>query len=90
MVNLITDAAVSLLDNFPISGSSTLHNPVQSLVGLQGMALRDQFYPNGGCRDAPEVAHGVPEAHGFQPMAPPSVLVLRALLTTRVLANCSN
>lgn len=45
-VNLITDAAVSLLDNFPISGSSTLHSPVQSLVGLQGMALRDQFYPN--------------------------------------------
>lgn len=45
-VNSITDAALSLLDNFPISGSSTLHNLVQSLVGLQGMAVRDQFYPN--------------------------------------------
>lgn len=37
---------LSLLDNFPVSGSSALHNPVQRLVGLQGMALRDQFYPH--------------------------------------------
>lgn len=77
-VNLITAAAVSLLDNFPISGLSTLHNPVQSLVGLQGTALRDQFYPN-----RVDAGMHLKWLMGFQrsPLGP-SVLVLRALLTT--------
>lgn len=57
---------------FPISGSLTLQNSMQSLVGLQEMAFSDQFYPNGGCWDAPVSASWGSRGSGlawFQPLA---------------------